>query len=108
MHSRIGLLMIALWGFTYISGEVKSNATTPAKNKETQVDAVSYWKSMQTPQGKDENGTQQMEEGRPPLLKKGKSKLTWKILVVSTMVVIYLTCLKCCLAMEPQDITSEL
>ena len=66
MHSRIGLLMVALWGFTYISGEVENNTTTPAKNKDTQVDAVSYWKSMQTPLRTDGNRTQQTEKGRSP------------------------------------------
>ena len=108
MHSRVGFLMIALWGYTYVSGTLKSNVTTPARDEGTHVDAVSYWKGMQAPQRTSRNETQPAKEGRPPLLKKGKSKRTWRILVVLTMIMIYLTCLKCCLMTEPQDITLEL
>ena len=107
MHSRIGFLVIALWGYTYVGGKVKSNVTIPARNK-THVDAVSYWKGMQTPQGASRNETPPKNEGRPPLLNKGRSKLTEKLLIVLTMIMLYLTWLKCCLMIEPQDITSEL
>ena len=108
MHSRIVFLMISLWGYTYVSGTFKSNITTPARNEGTHMDAVSYWKSMQEPQRTSRNETQPAKEGHPPLLKKGKSKLMWIILVVLTMIMVYLTCLKCCLMTEPQDITIEL
>ena len=83
--------------------------TYDTKNEGTHMDAVSYWKSIQEPtQRTSRNETQPTKEGRSPLLKKESSKLMWRILVVLTMIMVYLTCLKCCSMAEPQEITIEL
>ena len=114
MRAGIGFLMISLWGCTYVVGTYESNSTTQAhartrtydtKDGGTHEDAVNYWKSMQEPpQRTSSNKTQPTKGGRSPLLKKESSKLMWRILVVLTMIMVYLTCLKCCLMAEPQEI----
>ena len=53
------------------------------------------------------NESRQIDGGQSPLVKKEDSRLMWKILVVLTMILIYLTCLKCCSMMNPQEIAIE-
>ena len=44
------------------------------------------------------------ENGRQtPIPAKEDSRLMWKILLVLTMILTYLTCLKCCSMVEPQE-----
>ena len=116
MRAGIGFLMISLWGCTYVGGTYESNSTTQARKRTydtkyegTHVDAVNYWKSIQEPpQRTSSNETQPTKEGRSPPPQKRKFKANVRILVVLTMIMVYLTCLRCCLMAEPQEITIEL
>ena len=117
MRSGIGFVMISIWWCAYIGGVYEEhNSTTQTRagtydtrNGEAHENSDNFKKHEQEPPRTiGSNESRQMEGGQPPLLEKENSRLMWKILVVLTMILIYLTCLKCCSMVEPQEIVIEL
>ena len=116
MWSAVGFTIMSMLWCIYIRGAYgEHNNTTRTRavtygtrNEAAHKDSDDFKKYKQEHSRRTGSNESRQENGRQtPIPAKEESRLMWKILLVLTMILTYLTCIKCCSMVEPQEIVIE-